>query len=171
MAGGEDARDTVTTFEYDGALIGQLRTLDALAHVPPPFWDAIEGTRFSGELRLLPDGELFRPGTVMASLSGRLGEVLLFRHVVDVVLAYQVGTATSAHETRRVLADAVRAHSVKDLHLIDGGSRWTEGHGWSLWMANALDVVGGHPYPFRFKVLGELAGSEFEIEIPNVDEP
>ena len=171
MAGGEDARDTVTTFEYDDALIGQLRTLDVLAQVPPPFWDGIEGLRFSGELHLLPDGELFRPGAEMASISGHLGEVLLFRHVVDVILAYQVGRATSAHEARHELTDAARAHGVKHVRLIDGASCWTVGHGWSLWLTRALEVVGGRPYPFRFKILGELAGSELELEIPNVDEP
>lgn len=161
MAGGDDARDAVSQLEYSGEILMMLRDLDCMSHLSEDFWRFLEGQRFSGRIDVLPEGTRFRESQVYGVISGTVGEVLLFRSTFEYVLAFQVGRATAFAE---VLASAAKKYPRTRLQMVDDGSRWSVGHGWSLWEARAAAAGGVQPLKMEMGVMTYFAGDELFLQ-------
>lgn len=160
MSGGSDALDTLKSFVYDSALTELLEvTLKDIAAIEPAFWEFVRDIRFAGDFRCIPDGTVFAPDPEFARMTGQLGEVLLFRGIVNAVTGIGISVCSSARAE-------VGSYVARVAMFIDDGSRRTFGHGWSLWTAAALTRAGFRMAAPRLSYLTTMDGKELEIPFP-----
>ena len=127
MAGSDFFADFLNRFRFEGELLQHLMSQDCLAHVPESFWAFLEGTGFGGSAKALPEGQWFPRSESYASLTAKAGEYVLYRSGIATIFDICISAASEVMPL--VEAAAGRAP------ILDGGSQYSLGHGWSLWVA------------------------------------
>jgi len=134
FAGLEPAIAALRSLRFSDRQIDYLRSVPALAHLEPSFFEVLRQFRFTGDVEAMVEGTIFFPSEPVLRVTGSLLEAQLVETLLLSIINFQTAIASKAARVRLAAGDAVQ--------LAEFGGRRAHGPQAATWVARAAYLAG-----------------------------